>query len=168
VGTRFTEKGRILWARMVYAIPVVGTLIRSARMAAFTDLLAILVDHSMPLVDAFKLAGEASSDPLMAVDARAIQQELSQGKPLGEALRGRGMVPAWVSWMAGLGEQRGTLGATLHQVADLYRQQVEMRAALLRSVLPPFFIIGIAGLFVGFFVFTCMLPMIRLLEGLSK
>src|SRR5260370_22290906 len=30
-------------------LPLVGTLIRSARMAAFTDLLAILVDHALPL-----------------------------------------------------------------------------------------------------------------------
>jgi type II secretory pathway component PulF len=168
VGTRFSEKGRCLWARMVYAIPVVGTLIRSARMAAFTDLLAILVDHSLPLVEAFGLAGAASTDPLMARDARIIEQELSQGKPLGEVLRGRGLVPEWVSWMAGLGERRGNLGATLHQIADMYRRQVEMRAALLRSVLPPFMITATAGVFVVFFVFAGMLPMLRLLEGLSK
>jgi type II secretory pathway component PulF len=168
VGLHFTKKGRLLRARMIYAVPLVGTLIRSARMAAFTDLLAILVDHALPLPEAFRLAGEATSDPVMAQNACCIQEELSLGKPLGEALRGRGLVPEWVSWMAGLGEQRGSLGSTLHQVAEMYRRQVEMRAALLRSVLPPFFIIGIAGLFVALFVFTGILPMLKLLEGLSK
>jgi len=166
--TRFTDKGRLLWARMLYAIPIAGTMIRSSRMAAFTELLAILVDHSLPLVEAFQLAGEASSDPLMCRDARAIHEDLNQGKPLGEVLRGRGLVPEWVSWMAGRGEQQGNLGQTLHQVAGMYRRQVEMRAALLRSVLPPFLIIGLAGVMFALFVFTGFLPMTGLLEALSR
>ena len=67
---RLTERGRCAWARLVYAAPVIGTLIRAARMGAFTKLLAILVDHETPLPEAFRLAGQASSDPLMARAAR--------------------------------------------------------------------------------------------------
>src|SRR5207244_4105528 len=37
-----TDRGRCLWARAVYALPIVGGLIRAARLAAFPDLLAIL------------------------------------------------------------------------------------------------------------------------------
>lgn len=165
---RLTAWGRRLWARWIYAIPIAGTLTRSARLAAFTDLLAILVDHELPLPEAFRLAGEASSDPIMAGAARQVHHDLSQGMPLGEVLRGRALVPEWVSWMAGLGERRGSLGKTLHQVAEMYRRQVDIRAALLRSVLPPFLIICTAGLFVVLFVIAIMLPIIRLLETLSK
>src|SRR5439155_4311121 len=163
-----TPAGRALWARAVYAVPVVGTLIRAARLAAFTELLAILVDHETPLPEAFRLAGEASSDPIMAVTAGQIHAGLSQGRSLGELLRGGGLVPEWVAWMAGLGEQRGTLGQSLHLITEMYRRQVEMRAALLRSALPPFLIILTAGTFAFFFVFAMMLPLIKLLEGLSK
>jgi type IV pilus assembly protein PilC len=165
---RSTEGGRYLWARSVYALPVVGTLIRAARLAAFTELLAILIDHETPLPEAFRLAGEASSDPVMAGTARQVHEGLNQGHSLGDVLRGRGLVPEWVSWMTGLGERRGTLGKTLHLIAEMYRRQVEMRAALLRSILPPFLIIATAGVFAIFFVVAMMLPMIKLLEGLSK
>ena len=165
---RSTEPGRYLWAQAVYTVPVIGTLIRAARLAAFTELLAILVDHELPLPEAFRLAGEASSDPVMAITARHVHQDLKQGQTLGAVLRGRGLVPEWVAWMTGLGEQRGTLGKTLHLIADMYRRQVEMRATLLRSVLPPFLVIVTAGLFTVAFVFAIMLPIIKLLEGLSK
>ncbi len=168
VSTRFTERGRYRAAEVLYSIPLVGTLIHSARLAAFTELLAILVDQSLPLPEAFELAGEASSDPIMAWQARDICRQLREGRSLGDTLRGRGLVPEWVSWMTRLGEQRGSLGKTLHQVAELYRRQVEMRAALLRTVLPPLFIFAIGGFIVGFFVFAAMLPMVKLLEGLSK
>lgn len=165
---RRSAESRRTWARCVYSLPIVGTLVRSARLAAFTELLAILVDHTLPLPEAFLLAGSASSDPLMAGIAVEVQQQLALGMPLREALRGRGLVPEWVAWMAGYGEQRGTLGASLHQVATIYRREVETRAALLRTVLPPFLIIVTAGLFVALFVITVMSPMYGLLEALSR
>lgn len=168
LGLRFSSGGRQLWARLVYSLPLVGTLIRSARLAAFADLLGILIDHELPLPEAFRLAGGASSDPITAGAARQVEDGLREGLPLAEVLRGRGLMPELVVWMVSLGEQRGTLGPTLHQVAELYRRQVEMRAALLRSVLPPFLIIATGGVMVVLFVLATMLPMFKLLEGLSK
>ena len=43
-----------------------------------------------------------------------------------------------------------------------------MRAALLRSVLPAFLMIVVAGVTVAFFVLSMMMPLLQLLEGLSK
>jgi type II secretory pathway component PulF len=163
-----TEWGRCAWARAVYALPIVGALIRAARLAAFTDLLAILVDYGLPLPRAFELAGAASSDPLLAVGARQARHDLEAGLPLGPALRHRLLVPELIAWMTAVGERRGELGKALHHVAEVYRRQVERRAALLRTVLPPFLILGTAGVLVCLFVFALILPMIRLLEALSK
>jgi type II secretory pathway component PulF len=163
-----SEEGRCLWANFCYSIPILGTLLRAARLAAFADLLAILVDHEVPLPEALELAGAASADPVMASTIRDVVRDLNLGMPLAEALRGRGLVPAWVSWMAGVGEKRGNLGQSLRQVAEIYRRQVELRAALVRNVLPPFLIISMAGVFIILFVGTVMSPMYKLLEGLSK
>jgi type II secretory pathway component PulF len=165
---RWTESGRRLWARAVYSVPIIGTLVRSARLATFTELLAILVDAEFPLPEAFRLAGQASADPIMAGASQQVQEELSQGRPLAEVLRNRGLVPEWVSWMAGLGELRGKLGDSLHQVAGLYRRKVEMRASLLRSLLPPFVVFCVALVFALIFVFVFAMPLVRLIEGLSQ
>jgi type IV pilus assembly protein PilC len=166
-GMHRSREGKMNWAWFVYKIPLVGTLVRSARLAAFTDLLGLLVDHGLPLPEAFRLAGEASSDPYMATGARQIEHALAQGQPLGVALGRSTMVPEVVSWMIGLGEKRGSLASTLHQVAEMYRRQVEMRANLLKSILPPFLIILVAGIIMGLFVLALMLPLLGLMEGLS-
>jgi len=165
---RRSSWGRQRWARFIYAVPVIGTLVRASRLASFTDLLGILVDQEVPLPDAFRLAGQASTDPLTAGSAREVADDLSHGLPLRAVLQNRGLVPEWVGWTVGWGEHQGRLGASLHQVAEMYRRQVEMRAALVRNVLPPFLIIATAGVFVTLFVGILMLPMIKLLEGLSK
>src|SRR5262249_12656109 len=120
------------------------------------------------LPEAFRLAGKASSDPIMAAAALGVHEELSQGMPLAKVLHGRGLVPEWVAWMTDQGERHGALGPTLHQIAETYRRQVEVRVVVLRSVLPPFVILCTAGLFAVLLVFVLMLPMFRLLEGLSK
>jgi type II secretory pathway component PulF len=166
--SRVSDAGRRVWVRLVYAVPLVGTLIRSSRMAAFADLLAVLVEYELPLPEAFRLAGAASSDPLMAHQGNEIENRLAQGAALSVALRGRGLLPEWVAWMAGAGEQRGALAPTLRQIATLYRRQVESRAALLRTVLPAFMIIATAGAMTALFAFTVMLPMVKLMEGLMR
>jgi general secretion pathway protein F len=160
--------GRMWWARFVYAVPVVGTLIRSARLAAFTDLLGILVDQSIPLPEALQLAARACSDPLLAEGAVQVEKDLAQGMPLGEALRKDRLVPDLVVWMTRFGERQGTLGSTLHHLAQLYRRQAEVRAALLRTVVPPILILGIAGVMVVLFVIGLVSPMFGVLDGLSK
>ncbi len=164
----FSDSGRRAWARFVYAVPGIGTLIRAMRLAQFTKLLAIMVDHGVPLPDAFGLAGAASNDPIMSTAARQVQEDLKQGTPLGVVLRSRLLVPELVAWMIGLGERRGALGKQLHEISAIYRRQVETRALLLRNILPPFLIIATAGVLVAFFVLALVLPMIRLLENLSK
>jgi type II secretory pathway component PulF len=164
---RGTEGGRRAWARLVYSIPLVGALIRSSRLAAFTNLLSILVEHAVPLPDAFRLAGDASSDPLMAHAARYVEHDLREGRSLGEAMRNRRLVPELIAWMTGLGERRGSLSESLRQISELYYRQAEVRAAMLRSVLPPFLILGTAALLVGFFVIAMFMPLIQLLDALS-
>jgi type IV pilus assembly protein PilC len=167
IALRATPAGRRAWARFVYRIPIIGTLIRAARLSAFADLLGVLVDHGLPLPEAFRLTGEATSDPLTAHAAHAVEEDLLLGRTLGEALVRHRVVPELIAWMTGFGERRGTLGATLHQVAAIYRRQVEMRAALLRSLLPGLMIIGTAVIILGLFILALLLPLFRLLEGLG-
>jgi general secretion pathway protein F len=164
---RLSAGGRRLWAHWVYMVPLVGGLIRAARLTAFTDLLAILVDHDVPLADAFGLAGAAASDPLTQARSQLVEADLRRGLPLAEAVRVRRALPDVAAWMTGLGERRGNLAESLRQVAQLYRRQAEVRANLLRTLLPALFVIGTALAIGVVFVTAIFLPLIRLMEALG-
>lgn len=168
ISVRVSPKSRQSWTRFLYRLPVIGQLIRSARLATFANLLGTLVEHELPLPQAFKLASAACADPVMAAKAGQVEEKLSQGVPLAEAFRGKGILPEWVAWMAGTGEQRGSLAKALRGIVEVYRRQVQSRAAVLRTVLPSFVVILTAGFLTCFFATAVMLPMIKLLEGLSK
>jgi general secretion pathway protein F len=165
--TSFSPAGQRYWARWVYAIPLAGTLIRASRLASFTDLLSILAEHQVPLPEAFRMAGAASSDPIMAASSQLIEEDLRRGLPLVDALRGRRALPEVITWIAGMGERRGKLAESLRQVSALYRRQAELRASLLRSVLPPLVILITAFVVVGLFVVSIFLPLLSLLNGLG-
>jgi type II secretory pathway component PulF len=164
---RRTPRGRRIWTSTIYKLPIIGTLLRSARLAAFADLLGILVAQNVPLPEAMRLAAEASSDPLLTQGAARVEEDISQGVPLGAALQAQSLVPELVVWMIGFGERQGTLSQALRQVAQLYRRQAEARAALLRTILPPILVIVLAGSLGALFVFGLMAPFFQLLEGLS-
>jgi type II secretory pathway component PulF len=164
---RRTPRGRRIWTSTIYKLPIIGTLLRSARLAAFADLLGILVAQNVPLPEAMRLAAEASSDPLLTQGAARVEEDISQGVPLGAALQAQSLVPELVVWMIGFGERQGTLSQALRQVAHLYRRQAEARAALLRTILPPILVIVLAGSLGALFVFGLMAPFFQLLEGLS-
>ncbi|MFL5331366.1 MAG: type II secretion system F family protein [Gemmataceae bacterium] len=165
---RRTLEGQKSWAKFVYSIPVFGVLLKSARLAAFTDLLGLMIEYAVPLPEAFQLAGDASSDPYITFHARRIREQLEHGQPLGQVLRTHELLPEWVAWMATAGERRGELASTLRQTATVYRRMADSRARVLRNVLPAFLIIGTAVIVVGVFVGTLVAPMLKLLEGLSK
>jgi type IV pilus assembly protein PilC len=165
---RFLPGGSRAFSRSVYYIPLIGKLIRAARLAAFTELLAILVEFGIPLPTAFRLAGASSSDPDMASRALEVEDRLKQGDSLAEAFRGRGLLPEWVAWLVAAGEQRSALAPALREIAEIYRRQVENRTGTLKSVFPPFIVIVVGGTLIGVFVSAIMYPMIHLLEGLSK
>jgi type II secretory pathway component PulF len=159
--------GRRLWARWVYAIPLVGTLLRSARLANFTELLAILVEHSVPLPEAFRLAGAAASDPLTAAASRLIEEDLRSGIPLVDSLRSRRALPEVISWLAGQGDRRGDLAQTLRRVSGIYRNQADLRSKMLRSILPSGAVVVVTVAVVGLALLALFAPLIALMEGLS-
>jgi type II secretory pathway component PulF len=163
---RLSARGRARWARWLYAIPIAGTLIRSTRLAAFADLLAILVEHGVELPEAIRLAGADCADPLLHESSPFIEQDLRRGLPPMTALVERPGMPEVMAWIAGLAAEQGNLPVALRQLAELYRRQVEVRAALLKTVLSPFIVIVAVGI-VAVCVLAAFMPLLALLAGLS-
>jgi type II secretory pathway component PulF len=164
---RTTRAGRKLWTRVVYSLPGFGTVVRNSQLSAFTELLGILIDQSVPLPEALRLAGETSSDPFLQEGAKQIEKDLQQGMPLAAALKQQRWVPELVIWMIGFGERQGKLAEALRQIAEMYRRQAEIRAQFLRTIVPPLLVIIVALLLALVFILGLLGPMLELLDGLS-
>ncbi len=165
---RSTNGGRHFLASVLYALPGIGGLVRSVRLASFADLMGILLEHQIPLPEAMRLAGEASSDPLLREASVHLEDKLSRGMGLGVAMREEKGLPQMLSWMAGWAEKRGNLADSFRQASAFYQRRAETRSLFLKGVLPTMGII-FTGVLVGVVVIGGLFaPLINLLEALSK
>jgi type IV pilus assembly protein PilC len=69
--------------------------------------------------------------------------------------------------MIEVGEETGDLDTMLYKIADFYDEEVDTAVKSLISLLEPIMIVVLGGI-IGFIVIALFLPLIKLLEGLSK
>ena len=77
------------------------------------------------------------------------------------------LVDDMVCNMIEVGEETGDLDTMLYKVADFYDEEVDNTVKALISLLEPIMIVFLGGA-IGFIVIALFLPLIKLLEGLSK
>jgi type IV pilus assembly protein PilC len=90
------------------------------------------------------------------VSGQALSQSLDQSIHFDRSL------VALVGW----GEKHGALLEALGVARDLFDDQVEQHAALVRRILPPLALVTV-GTLMFFVIIALMIPMAKLIEGLS-
>jgi type IV pilus assembly protein PilC len=69
--------------------------------------------------------------------------------------------------MVDVGEETGELDTMLYKVADTYDEEVAVLTEGLTKLMEPLLIIFLGGA-VGFIVIALFIPLVKLIEGLSK
>ncbi len=96
-----------------------------------------------------------------------IFESIREGETISEPLRQARLVEDMVVGMVEVGEETGDLDTMLYKIADFYDEMVDTLVKSLISLLEPIMIVFL-GLTIGGIVISLFLPLIKLLEGLSK
>lgn len=123
-------------------VPGMGSILDLAQTADFADLLALMVDHDVPLGRGIGLAAEATGSPRLRVAASETLARIERGESASEAGAGLPPMLGWTIATAGAG---GPLAPALRQAAASYRGRAERKAETLRAVLPAV-LVGTVGL----------------------
>ncbi len=128
-------------------LPWVGRMLGDYRAANFADLLALLLDHRVPLAEATRLASRAAGPGAFRAEGEAFADRLGAGGGDGP---GRGLAagspfPPLLAWMVTAGHRQGDLPVALRQAATTYRRKGEARAEVFRNALPATLMIGIGA-----------------------
>ena len=148
-------------------VPWVGGMVVNARASAFAGLLALLVEHRVPLSEGIELAAGASGDPAMERDGLAIAEALRRGDALGDGLRGAGTFPPLLRWLMVAGERQGRLADALRHAAETYRRRALARADAIRTVLPTALMLAIGATATLIYALTLFVPLSTLLNDLA-
>lgn len=131
--------------RLLGWLPWTGRMLRLLRTASLADVLAMLVEHHVPLDEAILLSARTVGGSRMERAAEQIAAALKRGQPLGPQVIRRGDLPSVLAWLMAAGYRRGSVGQTMRYAADVYHRRARHQAEKVRLFLPIVLTVSIGG-----------------------
>jgi type IV pilus assembly protein PilC len=158
---RRNEKVQRFMDRLMLKMPIFGTLVEKSVIARWTRTLSTMFAAGVPLVEALDSVGGASGNSVYAIATNKIQQEVSTGTSLTNAMTNANLFPSMVLQMCAIGEESGSIDHMLGKAADFYEAEVDDMVAGLSSLMEPIIIV-ILGTIIGGIVVSMYLPIFKL------
>jgi general secretion pathway protein F len=156
-------KFSLLW------LPWLGPMLRWSHAAIFTDLLATLVEHRVPLHEAILLAGNACGDPATLRAAQPLAAALERGGTIQTALvvSEEHALPPLLEWLIQGVQGQESMVSALKHAAETYRSRAQYQAELAQVVFPVVLTVAIGGTVTLLYLLSVLGPYIAILWGLS-
>ena len=164
---RLTKAGNYALDRMTLWIPVVGTLVEKTIVARTMRTLGTLVSSGVPILEALSIVRDTANNAVFEKMFQRVLESIREGDTIADPLRQSRLVDAMVVNMIEVGEETGDLDTMLYKIADFYDEEVDNTVKALLSLLEPIMIVFLGGA-IGGIVISLFLPLVKLLEGLSK
>jgi type IV pilus assembly protein PilC len=163
---RKSEKGRLLWDRMMLNLPVFGILLRKIAVARFTRTLGTLITSGVPILEGLAITARTAGNAVLEQALLKVRKSIEEGHTIVDPLKECGVFPNMVTQMIGVGEATGAMDAMLQKIADFYEDEVDAATKDLLAMLEPI-IIGILGVSVGGIVISLYLPLFKMIGKLA-
>ena len=155
------EKMQMFMDRLLLQIPIFGNLIEKSVIARWTRTLSTMFAAGVPLVESLDSVGGAAGNYIYMSATQKIQQEVSTGTSLTNAMSNANVFPSMVIQMTAIGEESGSIDHMLGKAADFYEAEVDEMVAGLSSLMEPIIIVFL-GTIIGGIVVSMYLPIFKL------
>ena len=148
---------------------LIGPFIVNGQLARFSRNLSILLKSGVPISRSLEVTAYSLSNITYQKDLLAINQSLSKGKNISDALSNPRFkhFPGIVQKMINVGEKTGQLEDTLLYLADFYEDEIDAQSKRLSTILEPLLLLGI-GLVVGFIALAIISPIYELTGSIRR
>jgi type IV pilus assembly protein PilC len=164
---RMSRTGGYVLDRMYLWLPVVGGLIEKTAIAQSTRTLGTLVSSGVPILEGLAIVKATCTNQVFERLYQRVYESIREGDTIVQPLRESKLVDDMVVNMIDVGEETGDLDTMLNKVADIYEEEVNILVESLLSLLEPIMIVFLGGV-IGGIVIALFMPLIGMLEGLSK
>lgn len=162
-----TERGRLVFDTLLLKVPVLGPLMRKVAIARFTRTLSTLERSGVSILTALEIVGKTSGNKVVEAAVLKTKSSIKEGESIAQPLAASKVFPSMVTRMISVGEQTGKLEEMLSKVADFYESEIDAAVSGLTSLIEPL-IIAFLGIVVGGIVVSMFLPIVKLLQVVSK
>jgi type IV pilus assembly protein PilC len=148
-------------------IPVMGGIIEKTVVARTMRTLGTLISSGVPILEALTIVKETATNVVFERMFQRVYESIREGDTIAAPMKASRLVDDIVVNMIEVGEETGDLDTMLYKVADVYDEEVDVLVESLISLLEPLMIVFLGGM-IGSIVIALFLPLIKLIEGLSK
>ncbi len=161
-----TERGALLFGRIMLRMPLFGPLAIKTAAARFTRTLSTLISSGMALVEAIHITGKIMTNAVVQAAMVKAEEDVTQGFPLSVPLMECDVFPIMVPQMVKIGEETGSLDEMLSKIANYYDEEVEIATEALVAAMEPLIIIVMAGTVVPI-ILAVLMPMFSLYSAIG-
>jgi len=156
-----TPHGRLAVDRLLLRIPVFGSLLIKHHTIQLARTLGTILAGGTPLVEALHITKSAVSNRYIAGGLTDAVDEIREGTTLAAALDRPKVFPKLAIEMLSVGEETGSLEVMMHDVAEFYEADLDLRLTQLTTWIEPMLLL-IMGILVGSIVVIMYLPVFQM------
>jgi type IV pilus assembly protein PilC len=156
-----TSAGRLVVDRLLLRVPILGPIFVKHYTGQLTRTLATILAGGTPLVEALSIARGAISNRYVSVGVAGTVAEIREGTTLAAALDRPKVFPKLAVEMLSVGEETGSLPTMLHDVAEFYEGDLDLRLTQVTTWIEQVLLL-IMGVLVGAIVIVMYLPVFQM------
>jgi type IV pilus assembly protein PilC len=164
---RLNRTGRFATDWLKLRIPVFGKITEKTVVARTARTLATLVSSGVPILEGLIIARDTAGNAVFERAYHRVYESIREGDTIAQPLKEARVVDDMVVNMIDVGEETGELDVMLNKISDVYDEEVSALVEGLVSMLEPVMILVLGGI-IGFIVIALFMPMIKIIEDLSK
>ena len=151
-------------------LPLLGGILVDLEMCKYLRTLAILIANHVEIIKTVRIAGRIISNPVVSAEFDGIDRKLKSGEKLSAAFTGNNFIPSGTVPMLRVGEESGTVGEMLGNIAGNLESDTRLRIKRLLSLFEPAVIVFLAAivLVVVVAIFVAMMEINSISQGGPK
>lgn len=156
---------------MIFKIPGIGTMAKSATIAQFGVILGSLLRAGVPLVESIRSMANVTDTVYYRRFYEKLGDEIEIGSSFavsfGKLKETKNLIPISVQQLIITGEKSGKIADMLMRIADIYEKKAEEAAQRLPVVLEPMLLLFI-GVLVGTIAFAIIVPIYSIVGSVGR
>ncbi len=153
-----TGKGKIYLDKTRLSIPVVGDLYRKLYLSRIADNLDTMLSSGVPIVRSIDITSNVVGSDVYKEIMKDAADSVKSGLALSAAFKKHNQyIPGILVQMVKVGEETGSIGPILKNLADFYKREVDDAIDTLVGMIEPIMIV-VLGLGVGLLLVSVLMP----------
>lgn len=160
-----TDSGTAKMDRFKLSIPGVKLIVKKVYMARFTRTMSSLINSGVSVLQALEITSRAINNVHIEEAIQQVKERVKSGDPISKPITNNPMFLPLVGQMIQVGEQTGSVGDSMDQVATYFEAEVDEAMENISTLIEPATMV-ILGLLVAFLIGAVLLPIYGLVSNI--